>query len=160
LVVLTTVLVAAHINLEWGLVESTRWPDEKLRIFRFVLIASGLAQLVHPIGWAVAAYPLNQFFSQSDNLANLSECQPLNIQQPGGLGVFAILAVVALSALALAKKVRLEEIGIVLMGSYLAVQHSRMVFVFGILVAPIVCRLLADSWRGYRASQDYPKINA
>lgn len=160
LVVLATVLAAAHIHLEWGLVESTRWPAAKLRVFRFVLIACGLALLVNPIGWELAAYPLNLFFSQGDNLASISEWRPLNFQEPRGLGVFAIAALLALAALTLAKKVRLEEIGIVLLGSYLAVQHSRMVFVFGILVAPIVCRLLATSWRGYRASQDHPKINA
>jgi hypothetical protein len=160
LVVLASVLTAAHINLDWGLVESTRWPAEKLRVFRFVLIACGLALLVNPIGWELAAYPLNLFFAQGDNLANISEWQPLNFQQPRGMGVFAIVAVLALAALALAKNVRLEEVGLVLLGSYLAVQHSRMVFVFGILAAPVVCRVLAASWRGYRASQDHPKINA
>lgn len=160
LAVLTAILVAAHIDLEWGLIESTRWPAEKLRIFRFVLIASGLALLINPVGWQLAVYPLNLFFAQGDNLANIAEWQPLNFQEPRGMGVFAIVAIVVLAALALARKVRLEEIALALMGSYLAVHHSRMVFVFGILVAPIVCRLLATSWRGYRASQDHPKINA
>lgn len=160
LVVLATVLAAAHIQFEWGLVESTRWPAEKLRIFRFVFIACGLALLVNPIGWELAAYPLNLFFSQGDNLASITEWRPLNFQEPRGMGVFVIVTVLALSALTLMKRVRLEEIGIVLLGSYLAVQHSRMVFVFGILVAPVVCRLLTESWRGYRASQDHPRINA
>jgi hypothetical protein len=160
LVVLAAVLAAAHIDLEWGLVESTRWPTEKLRAFRFVLVASGLALLVNPIGWELAVYPLNLFFAQGDNLSNISEWQPLNFQEPRGMGVFVIVSVLALAALTLARKVRLEEIALVLMGSYLAVQHSRMVFVFGILVAPVICRLLAASWRGYQASQDHPKINA
>ena len=160
LVVLATVLAAAHIDLQWGLVEATRWPAEKLRVFRFVLVACGLALLLNPVGWELAVYPLNLFFSQGDNLANISEWQPLNFQEPRGMGVFVIVSVLALSALTLAKKVRLEEIVLVLMGSYLAVHHSRMVFVFGILVAPVVCRLLATSWRGYRVSQDHPKINA
>ena len=65
------------------------------------------------------------------------------------MGVFVIVVVLTLAALTLKKKIRLEEFGMVLLGSYLAVQHSRMVFVFGILVAPVVCRLLASSWRSY-----------
>ena len=160
LVVLATVLAAAHINLRWGLVESVRWPSEKLRVLRFAFIASGLALLVNPVGWELAVYPLNLFFSQGDNLSNISEWQPLNFQEPRGMGVFVIAVIVALAALILEKKVRLEEIAIVLLGSYLAVRHSRMVFVFGILAAPVVCRLLAASWRGYRASHDHPKFNA
>ena len=160
LVVLAAVLAAAHINLQWGLVESVRWPTEKLRVFRFMFIASGLALLVNPIGWELAAYPLNLFFSQGDNLSNISEWQPLNFQEPRGMGVFAVTAILALAALILEKKIRLEEIVIVLLGSYLAVKHSRMVFVYGILVAPVVCRLLASSWRGYRVSHDFPRVNA
>lgn len=160
LVVLATVLAAAHIDMEWGLVESTRWPAEKLRVFRYVLVASGLALLVNPVGWELAVYPLNLFFTQGDNLSNISEWQPLNFQEPRGMGVFVVVTVLALAALTLAKKVQLEEIALVLMGSYLAVHHSRMVFIFGILVAPVVCRLLATSWRGYQAGRDHPKINA
>src|SRR5690606_11959874 len=124
LAVLTAILAAAHIDLEWGLIESTRWPAEKLRIFRFVLIASGLALLINPVGWELAVYPLNLFFAQGDNLANIAEWQPLNFQEPRGMGVFAVVAIVVLVALALARKVRLEEIALVLMGSYLAVHHS------------------------------------
>jgi hypothetical protein len=131
-----------------------------LRVFRFVFAASGLALLVNPIGWELAVYPLNLFFSQGDNLSNISEWQPLNFQEPRGMGVFVVMAVLALTALTLAKKVRLDEIALVLLGSYLAVRHSRMVFVFGILVAPVACRLLATCWRGYRTSQDHPNINA
>src|SRR5690606_19549084 len=110
----------AHIQFEWGLVESTRWPSESVRIFRFVFIACGLALLVNPIGWELAAYPLNLFFEQGDNLANITEWRPLNFQEPRGMGVFVIVTILALTALTLAKKVRFEEVGIVLLGSYLA----------------------------------------
>lgn len=158
--VLTTILVAAHIDLEWGLITSTRWPSETLRVFRFAFIASCFALLVNPIGLELATYPLNLFFGQGDNLASIDEWRPLNFQEARGMGVFVITTVMVLVALTLRKKVRLEEFGTVLLGSYLAVQHSRMVFVFGILAAPVVCRLLADSWRSYDARKDFPRLNA
>lgn len=158
--VLTTILAVAHVDLSWGLIESIRWPSDQLRVFRFAFVASCFALLVNPIGLQLATYPLNLFFSQGDNLASIDEWQPLNFQEARGMGVFVIVVVLTLAALALKKKIRLEEIGMVLLGSYLAVQHIRMVFVFGILVAPVVCRLLASSWRSYQANKDHPRVNA
>jgi hypothetical protein len=46
------------------------------------------------------------------------------------------------------------------MGTWLAVDHQRLVFVFGILAAPIVSRLLAASWNNYNADEDRPLLNA
>jgi hypothetical protein len=158
--VLTTIMVAAHVNLEWGLISSVRWPSDHLRTFRFAFIASCFALLVNPIGLELATYPLNLFFGQGDNLASIDEWRPLNFQEARGMGVFVVITILVLVALTLQKKVRLEEFGTVLLGTYLAVHHSRMVFVFGILAAPVVCRLLADSWRSYDPHKDFPKLNA
>src|SRR5207237_10166005 len=41
-----------------------------------------------------------------------------------------------------------------------AVLHGRMVFVFGIVAAPVLCRLLADSWERYDPDRDRPLPNA
>lgn len=160
LAALATLLGAAHFELDWGLLQATRWPVERLRVFRLAFAAACLALFVNPVGWELVVYPLNLFFEQGDNLASIDEWRPLNFQEPRGMGVFVVITILTLTALTLRKKIRLEEFALVLLGSYLAVKHSRMVFVFGILAAPVVCRLLADSWRPYRASQDFPKLNA
>src|SRR5690606_16141912 len=114
MVALATILGAAHIDLSWGLIESIRWPEENLRIFRFAFAAAGLALFVNPIGWELVVYPLNLFFEQSDNLASIDEWRPLNFQEPRGMGVFAVVVAMTAAALTLKKKVRLEEFALAL----------------------------------------------
>ena len=46
------------------------------------------------------------------------------------------------------------------LGAWLAIGHRRMLFVFGILAAPVVSRLIAPLWDGYDADQDHPLPNA
>jgi len=45
-------------------------------------------------------------------------------------------------------------------GSFLALQHMRMLFVFGILAAPLLCRLVKDDWDDYEVKTDKPAVNA
>ena len=42
----------------------------------------------------------------------------------------------------------------------MAVRHSRMLFVFGVLAAPVVCRLLSNAWDRYESSRDRIAPNA
>ena len=44
-------------------------------------------------------------------------------------------------------------------GTWIAASHRRMLFVFGILAAPVVSRLLADEWDNYYIEQDRPVPN-
>ena len=43
---------------------------------------------------------------------------------------------------------------------YFAVRHGRMEFLFGIVMAPIFCRLLADAWEHYQPENDRILPNA
>jgi hypothetical protein len=47
-----------------------------------------------------------------------------------------------------------DELFLLAIGTWMAVSHMRMLFLFGILAAPILSRLLADSWEGYDAQTD------
>jgi hypothetical protein len=66
---------------------------------------------------------------------------------------------ILLLALARRRELLTEELLLLLMGIGLAAPHARMLFVFGILSAPTVCRLLADTWDKYDARQDRPFLN-
>jgi len=46
------------------------------------------------------------------------------------------------------------------LGTWFAVSHQRMVFVFGILAAPVLSRLLSTSWDSYTVENDHPWPNA
>jgi hypothetical protein len=72
----------------------------------------------------------------------------------------AILAGVALAAAAGAVEVRLEEATLLAMTGVLAVLHQRMLFLFGVVSAPIVCRLVASKWSSGDRNRDLPIANA
>jgi hypothetical protein len=160
LVVLGVHLFTSHIDLRAGLLVSTRWERPKRLLLAAMVVLCCLALLANPFGFRLAAYPLDLYFQQTDNLANIDEWRPLNFQEPRGMGVFALMLAAGLIVLVRRKEIHLDEVLLVALGSFMAVRHTRMVFVFGILVAPLLCRLLADLWRGYEPGHDFPRLNA
>ena len=46
------------------------------------------------------------------------------------------------------------------LATWLAVSHQRLLFVFGIVAAPILSRLLSDTWDNYEVERDLPALNA
>ncbi len=158
--VLVVFNLASRLRWRAGLVESEPWPPERQRTLFLASAASAAALFVNPIGYELVFYPLNLFFEQTDNLRGIDEWQPLNFGTERGMGVFALgLALLAAVVLRL-KSLRLEEAVLLTVGFLLAVRHTRMIFVLSILVAPILCRLLADLWRGYHPAEDLPRLNA
>jgi hypothetical protein len=53
-----------------------------------------------------------------------------------------------------------QELIVLALSAWLAASHQRMLFVFGILVAPILSRLLSTAWDGYDPKRDRPWPNA
>jgi len=53
-----------------------------------------------------------------------------------------------------------DELLLLAMGTWLAVSHVRMLFVFGILAAPILSRQLATWWNETEVVADRPALNA
>jgi hypothetical protein len=83
------------------------------------------------------------------------------VNDPRGLGLVAILAVVFLVLmLRRSEALFLNELALLAAGALLALSHRRMTFVFGILAAPIISRLLASFWHRYDPEKDLPFANA
>jgi hypothetical protein len=76
------------------------------------------------------------------------------------LGLLAVAAFVLLVPLLRRVEISVEELLLTALAFGLAVRHERMLFLFGIVVAPIVCRLLADLWDQYEPERDHPIANA
>jgi hypothetical protein len=53
-----------------------------------------------------------------------------------------------------------RELLMLALGAWLAASHLRMLFVFGILAAPILSRLISTAWDEYDAERDRPLANA
>jgi len=152
--------VTSRLEFEHGLLYSKRWSAEAQRTLLMASVACGLALLINPVGLELATYPLNLFFAQADNLNYIDEWRPLDFSSARGKGVFLLTGAIALLVMLNRKKLRLDELALLLVGLHLTVQHSRMLFVFGVIAAPIFCRLVSDLWRAYDERRDYPRLNA
>jgi hypothetical protein len=133
-------------------------PDHRL-LFG-VLIACSAALILNPIGVKLLIYPFNVFAKQRDSLGFLTEWLPLNMQDVRGIGVFAVLAAMGVAGLMNRSKATAFELLIMIPFSFLAIQHVRMMFVFGIVIAPVVCRMAAELRSHAKPKPDYLPANA
>ena len=69
------------------------------------------------------------------------------------------MACIALVLIVRHSELMWHELLLLAMGTWLAVSHRRMLFVFGILVAPVLSRLLSDFWDGFSLEKDRPIPN-
>ena len=119
-----------------------------------------MALFVNPVGIDLVTYPLDLMFSQSDNLNFIYEWRTLDFADPRGIGLFVILAFLAALVVFRKADLYLDEVMLLGVGSFLALEHMRMLFVFGILAAPLLCRLVKDDWDYYDVKTDKPAVNA
>jgi hypothetical protein len=160
LLVLAVSVFSSFIELRAGKLVSIR----RERPQRVTLCAVSLlclaALLLNPVGPKLLAYPFNVFIGQADNLANVTEWQPLSLADQRAAGLFAIAGLLGLLFLLRPIELRLEELLFLGIAFGMALRHLRMLFAFGILAAPVVCRLLADLWDSYDPGRDNRVANA
>lgn len=130
------------------------------RIYASALLLSAAALFINPVGPRLIFYPFDMMFRQPINVANVQEWQPLAITAPRGAGVMVALLAIAALLILLRREIYLHELMLLVVGTWLALSHARLVFVFGILVAPLISRLLSPYWEGYTAARDLPIANA
>ncbi|HEV2462632.1 MAG TPA: hypothetical protein VGT04_02415 [Acidobacteriaceae bacterium] len=127
----------------------------------WALVLSSAAVFINPVGWSQVVYPLDTMLRQPVNLASVQEWQPLTLSDPRGAGLMVLLAAVLVIFLVRRTEVlHLEELLLLAVGSWLALSHQRLAFVFGILAAPVISRLLAPMWDRYEPDKDRIAPNA
>jgi hypothetical protein len=160
LLLLAIFLGCSFIEMRAGSLVSERWPaEDRKRLAAAALVSVG-ALFVNPLGWRLVLYPFNLFFQQSQNLASVSEWQPLDVHDPRAWVLGAVAVGIFLAVLLRRAELRLEELAMLAAGFGLAILHQRMLFVFGILAAPVICRLLANAWDKYDPARDLRFANA
>ena len=160
LVVLGATLVCSMIELEWGLLVSRRWEKQRRNTFAIAGALSVVALFLNPIGLKQVTYPMDTLLNQMVGTRLVSEWQPVHFDDSRGVALLAVAGLILLVPLLRRAELRVQELLFLALGFGLALQHARMLFVFGILVAPILCRLLADSWDQYEPDRDRPVVNA
>jgi hypothetical protein len=153
-------LFTSVFNFESGSLVSPRWDPHSRRMLAMALVVSIAAMFVNPIGVRQILYPLDTILHLPINLSAVSEWQPLQLVDQRGLGLMAVLACMFLLVIIRRTELLWHELLLLALGIWLAASHQRMVFVFGILAAPILSRLLSTAWDNYDPEQDRPLPNA
>jgi hypothetical protein len=160
LVILVVTGACGFFDLKIGPVVSFAWAARTHRTYIWASLLSFVALLWNPEGWRLLRYPIDVLFLQHTGLANVNEWLPLPLLDIRAAGLLAILIGVAVAAAAGRVEVRLDEAILLAMVALLAVRHQRMLFLFGVVSAPIVCRLAAAMWSTRERKRDLPIANA
>lgn len=154
------VLGCSFFDFRMGLLVSEPSPRRTRKMLAMALVCSAVALFLNPVGIRQVLYPLDTMFHQSLQLSSVEEWLPMTMNSSRGLGLIVVLGCIFLILTAQRSVLSLDELGILALGAWLAIGHRRMLFVFGILAAPILSRLLASLWEGYDADHDLPLPNA
>ena len=154
LVVAAIFLLSSFFQFNSGSLSSQAWPrPTQLRFLIAMLLATGCLFL-NPGGIRQILYPLDTMFRQPINLANIEEWQPLQLSGQRGVFVLVTLAILFLLIAMRKADLHLHELLLFGIGLWLACSHARLLFVFGILVAPTLSRMLSAVWENYSFEQD------
>jgi hypothetical protein len=152
--VIAILLLCSFFDFRVGLLVCTKWENRTRNALAMAFVLSLTALFVNPVGLAQVTYPFDVVLNQSTNLAAVAEWQPPRFDDTRDLALIGVGALVLLLALVRMRDLRMDEFLLVGLTFVMALRHSRMMFVFGIMAAPVVCRLLADTWDNYEIVRD------
>lgn len=153
-------LAASFFDFQIGSVTSERWPASLRKQFIASVCVSIAALFLNPGGLRQVIFPIDIMLREPINLASVQEWHPLELISQRGVILLLVLASIFLLVALRKAEIRLEELLFLALGVWLAGSHDRMLFVFGILAAPILVRMLAGFWDNYDPVTDRPLANA
>jgi hypothetical protein len=160
LVLGVAVLFCSFFKFRIGLLIASRWESRRRNMLMLALGLSMAALFLNPLGMKQILYPVDTMLHQPISLSTVQEWMPLAISGGRAFEFLAIPACIFLLVIVQRSELFLHEFVVMALATYFAASHQRMLFVFGILVAPILSRLLSTCWDGYDTEQDRPLLNA
>jgi hypothetical protein len=115
---------------------------------------------INPVGHRMVTYPLDVLWAQPDNLGNIEEWAALDIHDPRAFAFAAILLLVMAASATRRTVLQPLEWMLLIVTAGMSIQHVRMLPIFGIISAPIVCRVLASYWQGADPQRSHLLWNA
>lgn len=146
--------LCSFFDFRMGLLEASRWERRRQLIFGLALVLSAAALFLNPTGVKLVVYPLDFMLHLPINLSAIDEWKPVAMDSVRGAGLLVVFACILLAVIIRRLPLYWHELVLLAAGTWFGVHHERMTFVFGILAAPILARLLATAWDGYNAEQD------
>jgi hypothetical protein len=160
LILAGALLFSSFFAFRFGLLAAPRWEPATRRMLTLALLLSAAALFVNPIGLRQVLYPIDTLLHQPTGLSLVQEWRPLQLNAERGIAWLAVLGCLFLITLVRRTTLYLHELLFLSLGVWLSASHERMLFAFGILAAPILTRLLSDTWEDYSPAQDLPWANA
>ena len=160
LIICATVLLSACINIRIGLLVSRRWEKHSRNVLAIAFALSIAALFCNPVGWNQVTYPVDVIANQQVQMHSVSEWLPPRFDNVRALALLAVTALILLVPLLRCVELTIQELLMLGFAFGLAIQHERILFVFGIIATPILCRLLATAWDQYEPDKDRPLVNA
>ena len=140
---------AANSSQPW----SRRW-------LPWIFAASAAVLFLNPDGLEQILYPFTIMWHSPVNLGNVQEWRPLRLHN-GRTWVY-IFEIACFAWLIFRRRTRLtlDEFLILSYAAFEGLRHERLLFPFGILAAPVLCRLIATSSPSRKDDQQRPALNA
>jgi len=160
LLVAAAFLFSSFFTFQAGSLIATRWNPHSRNTLAISLLLSIPSLFLNPDGLKQVLYPLDTLIHQPVSLTTVQEWLPLALNSQRGILLLLTLAAILVLVITRISDLYLEELFLLAAGTWLAGSHDRMVFVFGILAAPILSRMLANSWENYDPATDRIAPNA
>jgi hypothetical protein len=144
------------------MVSDENWDKQARNMLGIILLLCGGALCCNPVGIRLLVYPFDtilRLHQQSSGYSAVAEWMPPALRDVRTLVMLGIVTGVLLLTILRRSELRLRELLLVLMAFGMALQHARMMFLFGIIIAPVACRLLGPRLRKNR-ERPHPIANA
>lgn len=160
LAVAAAYLVSSFFVFDKGPIVAPQWNAASRRTLGLSVLGSLFAILLNPTGLRLILYPVKMLYIPSVSMAAVTEWQPLALNQGRALGLLAVLVLIALLVGSSRVKLYLHEALVLGAATWLALNHARLLFPFGIVVAPVLARLVTHVWHDEIGEQHHPVANA
>jgi hypothetical protein len=154
LIVAGVFLFSSFFNFRLGSLTSTRWDSQLRWRLSLALVLSVPALFLNPVGIKQVLYPVDTILHQNIGLGNVDEWQPTQMTSERGIALMAVLLCILLLAVIQRSDLFWDELLFLAVSTWLGVSHVRLLFAFGILIAPILSRQLSTLWEAYDPERD------
>jgi len=154
MIVLAVVVLCGFLRVNIGLLASRPLRRAQRATLLWATAASVAVLFANPAGWQLVAYPLRTIFDPRLPLDAVSEWQKLSFDDIRAFGLLANAAGILLIALLRKTRLYTDELALLAVAFAMAVLHQRLLFAWGIVAAPVLCRQLAGVWNSYQPAGD------
>lgn len=160
LVVLTLAAITSLIPTSTTGIKSAHLDPQRRRFLLASTIVSFAALLINPVGVRQVLYPIQIMLHSPVNLSEVHEWHWLGFDDSRLYVLVGIVACIVASVLMRRARLTADEWILLTLIAAQAIRHRRLVFVFGIIAAPILCRVLSNLWQERRAPERHPVADA